>query len=73
MYSQHIGRMQWSELKKKCMGRNVLSLEIQHNFMNRQRAVNQTIKRAQPRKLWEKLTFCLSFGESGSQGRKPNY
>ena len=36
MYSQHIARIQWSELTN-CMQRNVLSLEIQQNFMNRQK------------------------------------
>ena len=49
IYIQHIAGMQWSEWTH-CMGRNVLSLEIQHNFINRQThpqnygAVNQLIQ-----------------------------
>ena len=51
MYSQHIARIQWSEWTN-CMGRNVLSSEIQQIFINRQKhppnygAINQTINKA---------------------------
>ena len=56
MYSHHIARIQWSEWTN-WVERNVLSLEIRQNYINRQKhppnveAVNQTIKKEKPRKL----------------------